>query len=293
MTDTAQKPEWQPRGYKGTKYEQTKQLDIAEVAKLVRADLKEAADKFPENTKFSVTISRYSMGQSLDVRIQLPAGTSVLDRERCFRDFANLPVDGHIWMSDSVDAWVKAVEEIVNAYNYDDSDSQSDSFHYRFAEHVTVANPTDVERVALRGEWDESRHTHPDLNPETRVDALMGRLLPTQLCKGKDPRAELPAHPGEPKTEAMIEGAKVIGLRVVQTPAPVPEAEPMGLLLNPNDVQALVEGTKSALELVKLRRQAWGMGQRVAVLPEQSAKAVEGLLEIILKIVTDAKGGAA
>jgi len=44
-------------------YEQRKNMDIAESAKLLRSELKA---KFPIQ-KFSVRISRYSMGESIEV----------------------------------------------------------------------------------------------------------------------------------------------------------------------------------------------------------------------------------
>ncbi len=97
----------------GAKYETTKDLDIAEIAKLVRKDLKEAYPRY----KFSVRIDRYSMGQSLDVVV------------------SNTDLVRH---SDAADKLQHEVKEIVNAYNFDDSDSMTDYFHVAFYSGVRV-----------------------------------------------------------------------------------------------------------------------------------------------------------
>jgi hypothetical protein len=93
------------RGGAGSKYEETKDLDIAEVAKLVRKDL--AALKLP--VKPSVRISRYSGGQSLDVHLKMERDPEL----------------------------AKKIRAILNSYNFDESDSQSDYFCVRFYGHVT------------------------------------------------------------------------------------------------------------------------------------------------------------
>jgi hypothetical protein len=97
----------------GTKYEATKDLDIAEVAKLVRKDLKEAYPRY----KFSVRIDRFSMGQSLDVVV------------------SNSGLSRH---SDAANGLERKVKEIVDAYNFDDSDSMTDYFHVAFYSGVRV-----------------------------------------------------------------------------------------------------------------------------------------------------------
>jgi hypothetical protein len=92
----------------GTKYEQTKDLDIAQIAKLVRQDIAaEVKAGLLPKVKYSVRISRYSMGQSLDVTI------GQADRSP-----------------------IQRIEAIVFAYNYDGSDSQTDYFDNRFYTHI-------------------------------------------------------------------------------------------------------------------------------------------------------------
>jgi hypothetical protein len=101
--------------FKGNKYTETQNLDIKEIAKLVRADLKQFKD-----CKFSVSIERYSMGQSLNVYImQTPFDVyEYIEEERKYTLRAN--------------NLVTEVKNILNQYNYDNSDSMTDYFDTRF-----------------------------------------------------------------------------------------------------------------------------------------------------------------
>jgi|SRR6185437_2116435 len=95
----------------GAKYEQTKNMDIAEIAKLIRQDIKQ---KHPAAAKSSVRIERFSNGRSIDVVVK---GINAIHAEQVKQD----------------------VEDIVAAYNFDDSDAMSDYFHVRFYSSVKVA----------------------------------------------------------------------------------------------------------------------------------------------------------
>lgn len=97
----------------GIRYQETKDLDIKDVAKLVRKDLK---DRFPD-TKISVRIQRYSMGRSLHVVIEgtgISRGTSL-----------------HKILYEEI-------RDIVDAYNYDDSYFMTDYFDGRYYSHIRV-----------------------------------------------------------------------------------------------------------------------------------------------------------
>jgi len=59
-------PEQSDNKFEGSKYQATKHLDIKEIAKLIRQDIKK---QYPE-IKVSVRIGRFSGGESLDVRIK-------------------------------------------------------------------------------------------------------------------------------------------------------------------------------------------------------------------------------
>jgi hypothetical protein len=67
--------------FEGTKYVNGR--DITEIAKLVRAEIKTAIKdgSLPEGLKASVRISRYSMGQSLDIGITSLGGISPFNPE--------------------------------------------------------------------------------------------------------------------------------------------------------------------------------------------------------------------
>lgn len=108
----------------GNKYEETKHLKLSEVAKLIRADLKLA---FP-GVKFSV---RCGPGRGLDIKVMtLPESVKQVRNE-----------DGaHGWMHPSASAFLKSVEAIADAYNFDHSRIEEDYFHTRFYNHPAFAS---------------------------------------------------------------------------------------------------------------------------------------------------------
>lgn len=120
----------------GSKYQATSDLDITEIAKLVRTDLKAAqvAGTLPADATFAVRISRFSGGQSLDVDItgMSDAWIYVDPSEQHGR------VD-EIFTAEAREA-TRTAARIVNAYNYDGSDIQSDYFNVRFYGHVKIQN---------------------------------------------------------------------------------------------------------------------------------------------------------
>lgn len=120
----------------GSKYEATKDLGVRELAKLIRADLKEAqaAGTVSKDATFSVRISRYSMGQSIDIAAAYPFPIRIADElVQAARDA------GHSWpwlRRDVADA-KQFCEDLLASYNYDNSDLMSDYFDYKFASNVT------------------------------------------------------------------------------------------------------------------------------------------------------------
>lgn len=112
--------------------------DVATTAKMIRADIKAAiaSHHLPAGT-YSVRISRFSGGQSLDVRISgLPF--VVLSRERIARGVLEPHAypSGPLW-SDVGAEVLRRVERIVGAYNRDQSDTQTDYFDVDFYGHVS------------------------------------------------------------------------------------------------------------------------------------------------------------
>lgn len=126
----------------GTKYASTKDLSRVEVAKLIRADIKDAvkAGTIPA-AKYSVTCESFAGGGSIDVRIAdvKKAGFVLWNPLRLAWDTQNphsglcdAPSEARWLHSEEARALLDAVKAIVDAYNFDGSDSQTDHFHVRF-----------------------------------------------------------------------------------------------------------------------------------------------------------------
>lgn len=116
----------------GSKFAATSGMDLAAVAKLVRADIK-AAVKAGQLTAgdYSVTISRYSMGQSMDVTVKACALT-VVNAARVAAEMTG--ADGYDYprYSDEGKALLSTLEGIMAQYNRSASDSHSDYSNVKF-----------------------------------------------------------------------------------------------------------------------------------------------------------------
>lgn len=126
---------------KGDNYEATQNLDIAEVAKILRRNIKEAikAGELPQGLKTSVRIDRYSMGQSMDVRVTgLPEGV------QWYTDEYAIETKGFTRPADRYSGWdgemlTKEAGEILEklskmreSFNRDNSDIMVDYFDVRY-----------------------------------------------------------------------------------------------------------------------------------------------------------------
>lgn len=97
--------------YTGSLYQQTRDLDITEIAKRVRADLKAAVtERRIPPYPYSVQIRRFAGGQSMDITIK-----------------ARQPEDRK-----KRNAQEKAVQAVADAYNFDHGDVQADYSCKRF-----------------------------------------------------------------------------------------------------------------------------------------------------------------
>lgn len=160
--------------FQGTKYESGR--DIADIAKLVRADIKEAVKKkqLPKGIKTSVRISRFAGGQSLDVyikhlggeRVINPAWVKHMDGGGCTREAPPR------YTATATHAR-KLIEALVAAYNFDDSESMVDYFHVNFYGTVTFDyefDKADMERTRREGLFqDESAKALEEVDPEQLV----------------------------------------------------------------------------------------------------------------------------
>lgn len=137
---------------KGSKYEVG--MDIAEIAKRVRADIKAAQEKneLPADATFSVRTRRFSGGQALDVTILGMPDSWIYVSPGLEPDYANY-IPAHGGQTDEAKRAGDLVGAIVFAYNYDGSDVQSDYSNVNFYSHVTIQD----EREARWAEAEKAR----------------------------------------------------------------------------------------------------------------------------------------
>jgi hypothetical protein len=114
----------------GNKYNQVKDLDVKDIAKLIRQDLKKFKD-----CKFSVSIHRYSGGRSLNVKL---VECSNLNR---FEIFKSEYCDSRAVFINEFNTELKS---IINQYNFDRSNPQSDYFHVNFYEHLYIDRDLEI-----------------------------------------------------------------------------------------------------------------------------------------------------
>lgn len=139
-------------GTQGDKYEQG--LDITEIAKRLRKEIKAGvkAGDLPK-CKYSVRTSRYNMGQSLSVWISktpFPVNnrryleleftlthnlTGKLTRYEQFAEFEETLG----WTQEAI-TLARTLDVMVDQWNFDKSDSQTDYFHVNYFSHVDFAS---------------------------------------------------------------------------------------------------------------------------------------------------------
>lgn len=122
------------RNFKGTKYDS--KLDVAEIAKRLRTEIREAVKTgvLPK-LKCSVRIDRYSMGQSIDVTVTEYDGPVLnpnYDRMSALED------NRHEYLPE-IRAAVAKIQAMMDAYNYDNSDTMTDYFDVNFYGHAQVS----------------------------------------------------------------------------------------------------------------------------------------------------------
>lgn len=123
----------------GSKFD--KSLTTKEIAARVRKEIKGAvkSSELPK-AKYSVRIDSYSMGSSINIAIKA-VPFAVLNPKRVVLEAGDL---SYLWRSYNVEARYTAeaatilerVEQMLQSYNFDDSDSMTDYFHVNFYGHV-------------------------------------------------------------------------------------------------------------------------------------------------------------
>ena len=128
----------------GSKYEMTKGLGVAAIAKLVRADIKAL---LPQGLKASVRCSTYSMGRSIRVCVtEVPTGFEywtaeylASDTSRCFEG-ERLTVEASVTL--------RALERVLASYNYNNSDMALDYYDVSFSGSVSFDESARFSAVA-------------------------------------------------------------------------------------------------------------------------------------------------
>jgi hypothetical protein len=124
--------------FKGSKYAATRDLDIKEVAKRMRDDIK--ALKLRAGFKVAVRIQRFSGGQSIDVRVSSVPADFVFWSDAYaswYKQFGDnhshrFPGRGGEQKSAEYASVEERLKEIHDSYNRDNSDSSSDYFNVRY-----------------------------------------------------------------------------------------------------------------------------------------------------------------
>lgn len=118
-------------GTEGEKYQATKSLSTKEIAILIRKELK---DEVFSGLKFSVR-SDYN-----HIRVEIidaPTDFETINPEFEAKFQAGENTYGTSRYNDNANALIEMIEKIVNSYNYDDSDSQTDYFSVNFYSSVS------------------------------------------------------------------------------------------------------------------------------------------------------------
>ncbi|MDQ6892222.1 MAG: hypothetical protein M3167_06030 [Acidobacteriota bacterium] len=137
----------------GAKYD--KSISTTEIAKRFRADVKAAlaAGELPKGLKVSIRTSYFSGGSSIDVRI-VSAPFSIMNKKRIEHDVrtpnAPLSDDERPLHSERAREVLATLEGMLQAYNHDGSEIQSDYFDVRFYGHVNFEHEQErAERAAV------------------------------------------------------------------------------------------------------------------------------------------------
>jgi hypothetical protein len=118
--------------HQGSKFDRDR--DVVDVAKLVRKDIKAAvaAGELPADAKYSVRISRFSMGRSVDVSVKLATSDVVWTEADDWAParWAPSPERGQ---------GEKAVQQILDQYSRWESDSMTDYHQTSFYTGIQVS----------------------------------------------------------------------------------------------------------------------------------------------------------
>lgn len=148
---------WVDRRVYGAKYQQVKGMGLAEIAKLMREDVKvarkvgkqmtepgavaviDAIGTMPAQIKVSITSRYYSGGGSIDIRVKnIPRDWGFIEEEHAFR-----PGFMYLVPSPAFAAVLTDLRVIHAAYNYDGGDITTDYFDQNYLGCVDYERPYD------------------------------------------------------------------------------------------------------------------------------------------------------
>jgi len=164
------------RGFEGVAYEATKDLDLTEVAKRVRVNLKNAQDMecLPPEMTWTVNVRRFAGGQAIDVVLTGMPDSWTYKQPGLAEDYLNR-VPRHGGLTEQAEAareWAKAM---LQSYNRDDSDVQTDYFDVHFYGDVTLHDEA--------AQWWDNQERHVRECQRKASEERRAQGLPT---KGRD-----------------------------------------------------------------------------------------------------------
>jgi len=152
----------------GSQFEETRDLETKDIAKLIRADIKAAikSGAFPKDMmRVSVRTELYSMGSAIHIGLKkVPSSWNLLNKAffKCFKEnpygsMVDFPEHAQKRYSSEVTGILKALENIGNTYNRNEIDLEpTDYSNVRFHLHVGVdENILEKERGELTRLYDK------------------------------------------------------------------------------------------------------------------------------------------
>lgn len=155
----------------GSKYAETKDLDIIEVAKLIKKELRSEMSE----VKWSVRTSRYSGGQSINVKIKdCPADFKIYNPEwlREVNETGRSPYRVEKYTK-AAQELLKVTERIVEAYNFDGSETMVDYFDVRFYKHIDFDRKFEKQRQEKELEDLESAEKSSEMTKEEKMHTMV------------------------------------------------------------------------------------------------------------------------
>lgn len=125
--------------FTGSKYKDTANLSTTQIAKLVRSELRA---KFPQKKwyKFSVRTDYFAWWSSIDVDIiAVPFKVTTDEYVEAVKNNINRSYYNIKMFTPEAEELERVSKAILNQYNFDDSDSQTDYFHVNYYWHVQYA----------------------------------------------------------------------------------------------------------------------------------------------------------